>query len=202
MSLDVKEAMVSDMTEAQRRMGKEPTPTQAEKLVVPLLEKIDQKKRYAIAKPPPRIDKKEKPKGWQPAKTTHKADASVLNPETGEVRKLRNVPEELGYKILHEKDDEDEKVVDSPLAKAGPHTIAFAERLAERISLLLTKRERGPLGQPSWSERVMAILATRHVPTYGKKRRSLELITLCEQSSEVFGDWKKDPKESRPLLFT
>ena len=79
------------------------------------------------------------------------------------------------------------------------------EHMMPRVELLLTKTETGPLGQPSWCMRVMAVLELRsrvpglrmigmHAAADDLERRyALELFELLEDSNRVFGDWKSDP---------
>jgi hypothetical protein len=75
--------------------------------------------------------------------------------------------------------------------KSSKHALWLFERASARLQLLLSKPERGPLGQPSWRERAMAWLALvgGKQPT---KRSLAELLQLCDESSAAFGDWKKE----------
>ena len=91
--------------------------------------------------------------------------------------------------------------------QARPATPAEAwalRHMLPRVELLLTKVESGPLGQPSWRDRVLAILELRsRVPGFRlagrhreaddlERRYALELLELLEDSSRTFGDWKAD----------
>ncbi len=81
----------------------------------------------------------------------------------------------------------------------------FLRHALPRMNLLMTKRETGPLGQPSWSQRVEAVTALRTHATSLQKAGQLELaesmdrrflfefMRLLEESSAPFGDWKADP---------
>ncbi len=81
----------------------------------------------------------------------------------------------------------------------------FLRHAMPRMNLLMTKRETGPLGQPSWSQRLEAVAALRTHATSLQKAGQLELaesmdrrflfefMRLLEESSAVFGDWKADP---------
>ncbi len=90
------------------------------------------------------------------------------------------------------------------LRKASPAEQWFATHAQPRIDLLLTKKESGPLGAPSWHDRVHAVLyfgirvnAAREagrldlVPEL-ERRYMYEMVELLEASSTVFGDWKGD----------
>ena len=79
------------------------------------------------------------------------------------------------------------------LAHAGP-----------RINLLLSKPETGPLGSPSWRQRMLAVLELHsRIPGLRalglmdavvdlERRFMFELVELLECSVPVFGDWKAD----------
>jgi hypothetical protein len=132
--------------------------------------------------------------------------------------------------------------------KANQHEAWFLSHAMPRVQLLITKHDTGPLGQPSWRTRVLAVMAIQThasslraaaedpqafaeqklaieqmppleraevlkaigadgisdlTPAFAlKKAAELErkfLSSLCavlEESSAVFGDWKKDaPKK-------
>ncbi len=97
---------------------------------------------------------------------------------------------DLGWDLTREPDSPDQEL---DLTEQVPAiTIEFYERLNARVLLLMSKEDRGPLGQPSWKERVLSCVYLR-AQKIDRKRVSLELITLCEKSNAVFGDWKKDP---------
>lgn len=80
-----------------------------------------------------------------------------------------------------------------------PHTATeriFSERAGHRIDFLLRQKETGPLGQPSWEQRVLAVLRTYMVD---RRRGVCELLELLEASVQPFGDWKAEP--AKPLIF-
>jgi hypothetical protein len=85
---------------------------------------------------------------------------------------------------------------------ASPADLERAGRIQRRLELLLTKPERGPLGQPSWRERVMAITMLRFTIGVDPRRLAQELADLVEASSASFGSWDVPEGEGRPLLFT
>lgn len=109
------------------------------------------------------------------------------------VRKADQIATERGYRIIRQPD------VDSPLVQRAlnPMEKQFAKRLDARVQLLMGKRDRGPFNQPSWRERVMAAMVTS---LRDPRRGCAELLAVCEESSEKFGDWKKD--SAKPLHFT
>lgn len=99
-----------------------------------------------------------------------------------------------------------DKGPDSPLdtRKASPAQHEYFVHAMARIELLLSKLENGALGQPSWHQRVMAVLglrlssldytrASRHdVAADLDGRYVLELTRLLDESSAKFGDWRAD----------
>ncbi len=80
----------------------------------------------------------------------------------------------------------------------------FISHALPRIELLLTKVETGPLGQPSWNQRVMAVMEfksrvaglrlSKHdgIADALDRRYLLELLALLDDSSQLFGDWRAD----------
>lgn len=81
-----------------------------------------------------------------------------------------------------------------------PHTATeriFSERAGARLDFLLRQKETGPLGQPSWEQRVMAVMRTYMVD---RRRAVFELMELLEASIAPFGEWKDEP--AKPLIFT
>jgi hypothetical protein len=90
------------------------------------------------------------------------------------------------------------------IRKANRHELWFLQHAGPRIELLLTKIERGPLGSPSWSERIKACAAVKsQVPVLlaagfkalaaeYERRFTMELLAVLEDSNRLFGDWKAD----------
>lgn len=195
------DSFARDMAETQRSQGKMPTPSVNARLAVPLFERLERKQedaRLRIQPKPVTAPRPERPRGMVPVQTTHQSGATTIDRETGQVRELRDVPLELGYKMVHHHDDDEP----ATLHLADPIQIAFFERMSARVGLLLSKRESGPLGQPSWRKRVYEIMSTRAVRRFTPNQRKVALVALCEESNETFGDWKKDPADSKPILFT
>ncbi len=63
----------------------------------------------------------------------------------------------------------------------------------KRLRLLLSLRDSGVLGAPSWNTRAKAVMAYMFLP--GKVVRfAQELDTLLDESNKYFGDWKVDPE--------
>lgn len=96
---------------------------------------------------------------------------------------------------------------DVALRTATPAEAWFLEHALPRVELLLSKKDTGPLGQPSWEQRTLAVLALKQhslaLSASGKpeyrdqaelldRRYMLELTELLEASNATFGDWKKD----------
>ncbi len=90
------------------------------------------------------------------------------------------------------------------IRKATPQEHHFVTHALPRIELLLTKMDTGPLGQPSWHQRTMAVLGLKSkVPDFIQARMyeyaaELELRFVCEMiellndSDRLFGPWEAD----------
>jgi hypothetical protein len=93
---------------------------------------------------------------------------------------------------------------DIAVRKASEGEKWFLEHAVPRVNLLLEKKDTGPLGQPSWHQRVWAVMQLRrqandlahsgfHAESADLTRRfGLELFVLLEESIKPFGDWKAD----------
>lgn len=93
---------------------------------------------------------------------------------------------------------------DTKVRKANEAELWYLTHAMPRVELLLSKMETGPLGQPSWHQRVMAVMALRsrvpglrlaglHTEAADTERRFMfELSALLEDSIATFGDWKAD----------
>lgn len=80
----------------------------------------------------------------------------------------------------------------------------FMTHALPRVEMLLTKPESGPLGQPSWRDRVLAVMELRSrvpglklaglhdIAADTERRFTFELMQLLEESNAAFGDWKAD----------
>jgi hypothetical protein len=94
---------------------------------------------------------------------------------------------------------------DIGVRKANEGELWFFEHAMPRIKKLLTEKDTGPLGQPSWADRTWAVMqlcthandlqaAGFHAEANNFRRRyGHELFILLEDSSRSFGDWKRDP---------
>lgn len=83
-------------------------------------------------------------------------------------------------------------------------------RMMRRVELLMEKRDTGPLGQASWSQRVQSVLywrmksarlwkAGRYDEANDLEHRYMkELKDLLNASSATFGEWNADPA---PLIM-
>lgn len=81
-----------------------------------------------------------------------------------------------------------------PIAQAwSKRQVREFQKKMDRINLLLSKTESGPLGTPSWSLQVQAITAAAR---FGKpevrNQARVELEELLERSNLTFGDWRAD----------
>lgn len=93
---------------------------------------------------------------------------------------------------------------DTKVRQATPAEAWFMAHAMARVELLLSKMETGPLGQPSWNQRVLAVMelrsrvpGLRHAGRHDEaaeleKRYTFELLELLEASTATFGDWKAD----------
>ena len=87
-----------------------------------------------------------------------------------------------GYRIVRAEDE-------LP-AIAPPMSIADRVRAAaykRRLELLLSKVETGPLGQPSWAQRLKAILVEQVVDPRTRTKVARATLALVEESELVFG---------------
>jgi hypothetical protein len=75
--------------------------------------------------------------------------------------------------------------------------------MLERAKMLLGKPEPGILGRPSWRARILAVQSYLHDPRIPAEKRGdvygEKLQALCDESSAVFGDWRK-PEERKIYL--
>lgn len=185
---NVKESFAADMAEHQRMTGQMPTPPENARLAVPLLEQLEQKledrDRRAIpdaAAPDARLPEDD------PARMAAiRAEAERRGrPGAADRLSIRRLPDKDPAEVL-----------------ATPRDVEHADRMWTRVRLLLSKRERGPLGQPSWRERVEAILFMRTVARTSRAERAQALVELLDQSEATFGAWDRPADEGRPLIFT
>lgn len=169
----MRETFTRDMARHQREInGTLPTPGDNEQLVADFLERYERKKG------------EEKPAPFRPGPPERQAEKRAR---------------EAGWTLTREPDTGD----DPPLVKTYDAFQAhFAARLNARIRLLLegidedgqplrtSVEERGPGGAPSWRDRVLAAIRTWQVD---RRRGVAELLSVVEDSSASFGDWKKEP---------
>jgi hypothetical protein len=95
---------------------------------------------------------------------------------------------------------------DVKLRNASPAEAWFLAHAMPRVELMLSKLDTGPLGEPSWNQRTMAVMAVKERSVAARtsnmigladdldRRFTFELMQLLEDSTRVFGDWKKDPE--------
>ena len=167
--LESKDLILGDMAEAQKRQGKEPTTRRNEELIVPVFERIDRKPKAPETTPV----------ASNHSKAQERANARAA--ETG--RHAPTLVDEPGVKTIY-------------LQQAEAMEM---KAIAQRIELLLTKKETGPLGQASWSQKVESMLLMAWEAHTTPIQRRHVMIELCNESSETFGDWKTET--ASPLYF-
>jgi hypothetical protein len=99
--------------------------------------------------------------------------------------------------------EQTEKAAAAPrrMLLADPRTLERYEKMQARVNLLLEKRDRGPLGAPSWRERVLSALYWGNLTAAQLRRANLsradadrcmaaELRAVLDASSATFGDWR------------
>lgn len=180
----------ADMAAHQLATGRMPTPGQNQAMAAEVFERLDQK----AADVAPKVV----------------ADAPAGAEESLRTRHGAVPIERDGYRVLR---GENLPVV---TVKMGPRTLERYEKIRRRVKLLLTKTESGPLGAPSWAERMWAALSLKvtgrserevvavgrlfglelaivHQHQGGARSSSLAVLRLVEESSAVFGAWDADP---------
>ncbi len=98
-----------------------------------------------------------------------------------------------------------DKVPDAPMFRSATDFEHDVMRHAKpRIELLLTKRDSGPLGSPSWHTRTLAAMFHKVKAIEALKAGLLDDAAICERmfqldlyelleaSNAAFGDWRKD----------
>lgn len=177
MSEDLREALdglQSDMAAHQQRFRGEVTADANQRLAAETIERLDRQ----VSNTPPM------PTGAMPPPIE----------ERSEIRDGKHAR----YVVDH---GPDKPLVTKPASKAEHEYFVHA---MQRIELLLSKVETGPLGSPSWQQKTMAVLDRRaraldhrraghHDKAVEFDRRYvLELTALLEDSSSVFGNWRAD----------
>lgn len=93
---------------------------------------------------------------------------------------------------------------DIPLATATPEQIRILGKMDDRTRLLMSKRESGPLGSPSWRDRLLAVFAWKDYANSARAskhfdvadvyadRFELEFTELLNASDATFGPWLAD----------
>lgn len=164
--------MLGDMAAHQTRFQGETTPDANQALAARALERLDQKQAEADGRP------KYEKMGPAPIPTAPPAQAAA------EAAKR-------GFKLVRLPSDPGENLV----APVTGRALAMYRGIRERVLLLLTKRESGPLGQPSWRDRVLAIQADHYDVKCGrtlkerKAHAARRMLNLVEESSATFGPW-------------
>jgi hypothetical protein len=106
-------------------------------------------------------------------------------------------PEPEVERTTREVDGRAYQLTKAPDREGAPLRMSRAERdlelkMLQRLQLLLTLRDEGILGAPSWRTRAESVMALMVLPG-GVLRFAQELDQLLEDSIKPFGDWKVDP---------
>jgi hypothetical protein len=182
---NLKESFASDMAEHQKKTGKLPTPAENARLAVPMFEMLEQKladeaQRQALAAPT-KVDPR-----------PSEINRDSLRREC-ERRGRGSAADFLAIKRMPDK---------APIAVApDPADLERGMRMLRRVQLLMTKRDEGVLGLPSWAQRAKAVLFLKFAGA-DPRRIAFELVQLCEDSIPAFGPWDVPEGEGRPLIFT
>lgn len=181
----LKDSFAHDMAEHQRATGKEPTPAANERLAVPLFEMLEQKladeARRQAAAPPVKVDPRPRLAGDALREECKKRGRE----RAADFMAIQRLP-----------------TAQAAAPKVAPEDLERARRIERRLHLLMRHPERGPLGQPSWRERVMAVTMLRFTIGVDRRRLAQELADLVEASVQPFGPWNVAEGEGRPLIFT
>jgi hypothetical protein len=194
---NLRESFARDMAAHQRMRGVDATPGANQALATRTFERWDRKWQEAKA-PPPGQAVDPWPTGERPSDVTAR--------KLGEARGVR-------YRIVREPELE-RKSREVILSPARRQELLW---LDARVILLGTGRypdgrytrvsimETGPLGQPSWFQRINAAIVTNLSKCrscaqakldrceHKKREAAVELLRICEDSIAVFGEWKRDP---------
>jgi hypothetical protein len=123
------------------------------------------------------------------------APAPQAKPDGESQGKAERRAQDRGYQML--KGDALNGLTKTISVAGSAKQAEFYIKLQKRVDFLLTKEDRGPLGQPSWADRVLAALFTCRLD---KARGTAELLEVCRDSVAVFGDFMAD--KAPPLRFT
>jgi hypothetical protein len=193
---------LGDMAGHQAVHAGETTPSANQALAAQLFERLDQKAADAERRMAP--------------------VSSSPDPVPDEERPSRKEAEKRGYTFKELPDPEPSEEA-PPQNVLGPRTLELYEKINARLRLLLSKVESGPLGSPSWRDRVLAAqslrvtgrtekevaavgrlfgleLALIHARSGGKVSAARAVIKLINESDAAFGSWKADAP--RKMILT
>jgi hypothetical protein len=215
------DGLQNDMAEHQRRFRGEVTAESNRAMAVDAIQRLDNEQAESKPAPAPAV-----PMQQQPIES--KLERREIN----------------GSSYLLKKEADTGQLV----RKASKHEAWFLAHAMPRVALLMSKPESGPLGQPSWRARILAVMAIQahaaslraaadHPDAFAAQKRAIEamqpleraeilkavgaagisdltvefakkkaveldkrflaaLLKVLEESTAVFGDWKKDaPKK-------
>jgi hypothetical protein len=169
------DGLQSDMRRHQERFAPEVTASANQALAAQVMERIEKQDAERKIAPPP-------------------------------VAPLASVPDqEVQTKEIDGKTYTLDKAPDRPMYRSASQFEADVLAHAQpRLEMLLTKRDSGPFGTPSWRDKTMAamyfkvksleaIKAKRtDLAEYYEQAYQLDLAELLEASNQLFGDWRKD----------
>lgn len=173
------DAIQADMAEHQRAHRGEVSAEANRQLAVETFTELEA--RGAFEPPPPPIA--------PPAPT--RQERRLLERQEREVN---------GKKYVVTKDD----AVGGPTVPLSQRQRGEVVKALQRLHLLLSMRDEGILGAPSWSNRAKAVFAIIADPKSGTTmaereiRFAMELDALLEDSNRLFGSWMADPE---PKIF-
>lgn len=153
------DAMLGDMAGHQTNHVGEVTPGANVRLAVPLFERLDQ----------------------QRAEADRKIVAARPTSPVPEVRVSDIEAKKRGWTFDR---SPELPAVSAPLSKRDQER---ADATLRRLSLLLSKVERGPMGQPSWADRVKALLVMQVTRASSRTDVARQVNDLIAESEIVFG---------------
>lgn len=152
------DAFLGDMAGHQASHVGEVTGAANQRLAAPLFERLDLQAAERKPAPPP------------------------LPAAPPEVRQSDIEAQKRGFRII--RDERELPAIAPPLSIRDQVRAAAIKR---RLEFLLGKVERGPLGQPSWAERLRSILLDQVIDPRTRTAVARKTLALIEESEIVFG---------------
>lgn len=165
---------VADMSAHQAEHAGEVTGSANQALAAPVFEKLDQQAAEA-------------PYEW-PAGRTHPDEVKprgFLTERQSDIEARKR-----GWRLVREDDLAPESSAPPVVKTFTPRELELYEAISQRVSLLLSKPESGPMGAPSWRARYLAIVAEKMAQPGNKEAArvaALKTLELCSESEAAFG---------------